>query len=144
MQPTDAALAEASALASRFDPFRDPYLADPYIFFAEARAATPVFYSPELNYWIVTRYADVRHVFQTPKLFSAANALSPIKPLCPVAQTILAERRFSAAPVLTNSDPPAHTRVRRLANIAFTPRRVATMESFIRELATRFTRERFV
>ena len=67
---------EAAELASRFDPFRDPYLADPYLFFAEARAASPVFYSPELNYWIVTRYVDVRHVFQTPKLFSAANALS--------------------------------------------------------------------
>ena len=144
MQPTDAALAEASALASRFDPFRDPYLADPYLFFAEARPASAVFYSPKLDYWIVTRYADVRHVFQSPKSFSAANALSPIKPVCPAAQTILAEGRFSADPVLTNSDPPAHTRVRRLANIAFTPRRVATMESFIRELAARFTRERFV
>jgi hypothetical protein len=27
----------------KFDPFHDPYLADPYPFFAEARAATPVF-----------------------------------------------------------------------------------------------------
>src|SRR5258708_32605104 len=135
---------EAAELASRFDPFRDPYLADPYQFFAEARAASPVFYSPELDYWIVTRYVDVRHVFQTPKLFSAANALSPIKPVCAQAQTILSQGRFSADPVLTNSDPPAHTRVRRLANIAFTPRRVAAMESFIRELAARFTRERFV
>ena len=135
---------EAAELASRFDPFRDPYLADPYQFFAEARAASPVFYSPELNYWIVTRYVDVRHVFQTPKLFSAANALSPIKPLCPAAQTILSQGRFSADPVLTNSDPPAHTRVRRLANIAFTPRRVAAMESFIREITARLTREHFV
>ncbi len=135
---------EAAELASRFDPFRDPYLADPYQFFVEARGASPVFYSPELNYWIVTRYVDVRHVFQTPKLFSAANALSPIKPVCAQAQTILSQGRFSADPVLTNSDPPAHTRVRRLANIAFTPRRVAAMESFIREITARLTREHFV
>jgi hypothetical protein len=40
----------------RFDPFHDPYLADPYPFFGEARAATPVFYSPGLDYWVVTRY----------------------------------------------------------------------------------------
>jgi len=139
-----AALASAAELASRFDPFRDPYLGDPYPFFAEARAACPIFYSPALDYWIVTRYADVRRIFQAPKLFSAANALSPISPLCPQAQSILAQGRFSADPVLTNADPPAHTRVRRLANIAFTPRRVATMESFIRELTTRFMRERFV
>ena len=131
-------------LASRFDPFRDPYLADPYVFFAEARAAGPVFYDAALDYWIVTRHADVRRVLQTPKLFSAANALAPLSPLCPHAQSILTQASFSADPVLTNADPPAHTRVRRLANIAFTPRRVATMEPFVRELAQRFMRERFL
>jgi len=48
-----------------FDPFHDPYLADPYPFFAKARAAAPVFYSPDLDYWVVTRYHDIRQVFQT-------------------------------------------------------------------------------
>ena len=67
----------------RFDPFHDPYLADPYPFFAEARAATPVFYSPDLDYWVVTRYHDIRRIFQTPKLFSAANTLAPLQPICP-------------------------------------------------------------
>ena len=33
----------------RFDPFHDPYLADPYPFFAEVRAATPVFYTVTLS-----------------------------------------------------------------------------------------------
>jgi hypothetical protein len=41
---------EAQSLAERFDPFQDPYLADPYPFFAPTRAATPVFYSPDLDY----------------------------------------------------------------------------------------------
>src|SRR5260370_35030523 len=99
---------EAAELAARFDPFRDLYLADPYLFFAEARAASSVFYSPVLDYWIVTRYADVRHVFQTPKLFSAANALSPIKPVCPAAQRILTGGHFGAAPRPPISDHPPH------------------------------------
>jgi cytochrome P450 len=68
---------EAQSLAGRFDPFEDPYLADPYPFFAQARAATPVFYSPDLDYWVVTRYHDIRHILQTPTLFSAANTLPP-------------------------------------------------------------------
>jgi cytochrome P450 len=58
---------EAHGLAGRFDPFRDPYLADPYPFFARARAATPVFYSPDLGYWVVTRYHDIRHISKTPR-----------------------------------------------------------------------------
>jgi len=57
----------------RVDLFHDPYLADPYPFFAEARAAVPVFYSPDLDYGVVTRYHDIRQIFQTPKRFSAVN-----------------------------------------------------------------------
>jgi cytochrome P450 len=78
---------DAQGLGERFDPFHDPYLADPYPFFAKARAATPVFYSPNLDYWVVTRYHDIEQIFQTPRMFSAANTLAPLQPICPVAGT---------------------------------------------------------
>jgi cytochrome P450 len=132
----------AQGLAARFDPFHDPYLADPYPFFAQARAATPVFYSPDLDYWVVTRYHDIRHIFQTPQLFSAANTLEPLQPICPAAGHLLAEGGFRPIPTLTNLDPPGHSRLRRLTQVAFTPRRVAAMESFVREVTTRFLKER--
>jgi cytochrome P450 len=133
---------EAQSLAGRFDPFHDPYLADPYPFFAHARAATAVFYSPDLDYWVVTRYHDIRRILQTPKVYSAANTLAPLQPLCPAAGRLLAEGGFRPVPTLTNSDPPGHSRVRRLTNVAFTPRRVAAMEPFVRELTGRFLEER--
>jgi cytochrome P450 len=133
---------EAQRLAARFDPFHAPYLADPYLFFAEARAATPVFYSPDLEYWVVTRYHDMRPIFHTPQVFSAANTLAPLQPICPAAGHLLAEGGFRPVPTLTNSDPPGHTRVRRLANVAFTPRRVTAMEPLVRELTARFLAER--
>ena len=85
---------EAQNLAGRFDPFHDPYLADPYPFFAQARAANPVFYSPDLDYWVVTRYHDIRYIFQTPKVFSAVNTLEPLQPICPAAGHLLAEGGF--------------------------------------------------
>jgi cytochrome P450 len=132
----------APGLAGQFDPFHDPYLADPYPFFARARVATPVFYSPDLDYWVVTRYHDIRHIFQTPSLFSAVNTLAPLQPICPAAAHRLAEGGFRPVPTLTNSDPPGHSRVRRLANVAFSPRRVAAMEPFVRELTGRFLTER--
>jgi hypothetical protein len=47
---------EAQPFAERFDPFHEPYPTDPYPFLGEARAATLVFYSPDLEYWAVTRY----------------------------------------------------------------------------------------
>jgi cytochrome P450 len=133
---------EAQSLAARFDPFHDPYLADPYPFFAEARAATPVFYSPDLDYWVVTRHHDIRHIFQTPRLFSAVNTLAPLQPVCLAAGRHLAEGGFRPIPTLTNTDPPGHSRLRRLTNVAFTPRRVAGMEPFVRELTGRFVEGR--
>jgi cytochrome P450 len=49
---------------------------------------------------------------------------------------------FRSVPTLTNTDPPVHTRARRIANAAFTPKLVARMESFIRELAVHLIEER--
>src|ERR1700751_3980144 len=134
--------AEHTGLDERFDPFSESYLSNPYEFFAEARAATPVFYSARLKYWVVTRYHDIRQIFENPRLFSAANALSALKPACPATERILLDGDFRPVPTLTNVDPPAHTRVRRLANVAFKPRRVAAMEPFIRDLVVKFSEQR--
>ena len=56
-------------LGAGYDPFTDPQLTDPFPFFEQARAV-PVFYSPRLDYWVVTRYRDCREVLQNSKLFS--------------------------------------------------------------------------
>jgi cytochrome P450 len=49
---------------------------------------------------------------------------------------------FRSVPTLTNTNPPVHTRARRIANAAFTPKLVARMEPFIRELAVHLIEER--
>jgi cytochrome P450 len=95
-----------------------------------------------IDYWVVTRYHDIRQIFQTPKRFSAANTLAPLLPICPGAGHLLAEGGFRPVPTLTNSDPPAHIRVRRLATIAFTPRRVAAREPLVRELTAQSVEKR--
>jgi cytochrome P450 len=135
--------AEAIKIGSQFDPLGDDYLADPYPFMAEARDAAPVFYSQKLDHWIVTRYPLIRQVFLNPQIFSAANANAPLRPACPAAVKALEEGGFRAVPTLANVDPPAHTRVRRMANGAFTPARVSAMEDFIRDLVVRYCDERF-
>jgi cytochrome P450 len=125
-----------------FDPLSEIYLADPYPLLAEARVAAPAFYCDAIHHWIVTRYHDIRHIFRTPALFSAANANSPLRKPCPMAAKALEEGGFRAVRTLASVDPPAHTRLRKLANVAFTPKRVAEMEGFVRDLVTRFCTER--
>ena len=100
-------------LGAGYDPFNDPILTHPFPFFAKARAV-PVFYSPKLDYWVVTRYHDSREVLQNSKLYSASNTLDPIKPVCPYAREIM-QSGFRQVKTLTNADPPVHTRTRRLS-----------------------------
>src|SRR5215470_4679460 len=138
-----AAKPAAPSLGRDFDPLDDAYLADPYPFLARAREAAPVFYAETIDHWVVTRYHDIRYILRTPALFSATNANSPLRPPCPMAAKALDDGGFRAVPTLTNADPPAHTRVRKLVNVAFTPRRVAEMEGFVRDLVTRLCIERF-
>ena len=136
------ATAEPEKALVGFDPLGAEYLADPYPFLATAAAAAPVFYCKSIDHWVVTRYHDIRHIFRTPTLFSAANANSPLRPPCPMAAKALEEGGFKSVPTLANVDPPAHTRVRKIANVAFTPKRVAEMEPFVRELTVKFCNER--
>jgi cytochrome P450 len=125
-----------------FDPLSAEYLADPYPFLAAAAAAAPAFYCESIDHWVVTRHHDIRHIFRTPTLFSAANANSPLRAPCPMAAKALEEGGFKSVPTLANVDPPAHTRVRKIANVAFTPKRVAEIEPYVRELTVRFCNER--
>ena len=121
-----------------FYPFGGPFLADPYPQFADFVSNRPVFYDADLGYWIVSGYDDCRTVLRDHQRFSASNTLAPLVPPCAGAVAVLQQGGFRPIPTMTNVDPPAHTRTRRIAHMAFTPRRVAQMEEFIRGLARRF------
>jgi len=118
--------------ADDFDPFSADYLADPYPILNRLREHTPVFYAPELDMWVVTRFADVEEIFKDPERFSAAITQDPVYPLAPEARRILAEG-FRPTPTMSNCDPPRHARIRAHNVRAFSPRRMATLEPTIRE-----------
>lgn len=114
-----------------FDPFDAGYLADPYPTLAQLREAAPVAYAPALDYWVVSRYADVEAVFKDPATFSARIAQDPISPLGPAARGVLAHG-FGATPTMSNCDPPKHGRVRAHNMKAFSARRLAALEPTVR------------
>jgi cytochrome P450 len=127
-----------TATGREFNPFVDPYLADPYAFWSRARPAEAAFYSPELDYWVVTRYEDIKAIFADPKTFSASIAQNPIKALAPEVAQMLQSGGFRTKPVMSNADPPEHTRIRKFTWQAFTPKRIAQLEPDVRRLVTRF------
>jgi hypothetical protein len=133
-----------SHLAESFDPFNDPYLQDPYTFWMGARQEEPVFYSPTLDYWIVSRYADVRQIFMDTDSFSAVISITPLRELCAAAVDELVKAQMVMGPSLVNEDPPIHTRRRKpIRDSLVDPKRIAAMAPRIRELANQYI-DRFV
>ncbi|HXG77101.1 MAG TPA: cytochrome P450, partial [Gaiellaceae bacterium] len=118
-----------------FDPLDPEQRADPYPVYARLRDERPVFYAPQYDLWVVTRYADVLRVLKEDETFSSRVALhsTPNRP-APEVLAVLAAG-WPDMPIIVESDPPLHTRIRRPISRAFTPRRIAEMEPRIRALA---------
>ncbi len=101
----------------------------PHGTFKRLRDEDPVSWTPEVDgsgFWSVTRYADVQKVAGDYQTFSAARGIR----LEEMSEEEIANRR-----TLMETDPPEHTRLRRLVNRGFTPRVVLSYEAAIRELA---------
>jgi cytochrome P450 len=122
-----AAGCPVSRLGQDFDPFAGDSLAW-YGFMRRARAEEPVFYSPVLDYWVITRWDDVMAVLQDSETFSSANTLVAIKPPCPAALQVMGEYGINPGPSLVDLDPPEHSKQRQVFRKSFTPERVAALE----------------
>ena len=125
-------MATTCPVRAEFDPLGEGFLRDPY---AEMAGLPPVFYAPALDYYVVTRYADVERVFLDPETFSAANAQLPLIPLPPEVGKTLLDGGHRPQPSMVSLDPPAHGRLRKPAARAFTPRRVEELAPRIRATA---------
>lgn len=108
-----------------------------------AREQEPVFWSPQLGYWVVTRYEDVKAVFRDNILFSPSVALEKITPATPEVMGILQSYGFAMNRTMVNEDEPDHMARRRLLMDAFLPERLATLEPMIRSLAREYM-DRFI
>jgi cytochrome P450 len=121
----------ASPLVSLYHLLDPEVLANPYPLYRRLREEAPVHWDPYLHAWVVTRYADAVTVLHR---FNAARTPPPDRltslgmgELTPIAELMVRQMLFL--------DPPAHGRVRRLASVAFTPRRVARLRQHIQQIA---------
>jgi cytochrome P450 len=114
----------------------DPeFVADPYAQCPEL-LENPVFYAPDLDAYVVSRYRDIDAMLPDTDNYSSSNTASPIKPPAPEALQALADRGYSLRPNLINADPPRHTYVRKFVADAISPRRLRALEPIVRDWAT--------
>jgi len=111
------------------------YKADPYPVYAELRASAPVrrITLNTMPAWLVTRYEDVRRLLADPRLSNSLDNLSP--QLAAAGAWVLGERMMGLDRNLLRSDPPTHTRLRRLVSKAFTPGRIERLRPRVQQMA---------
>ncbi|MEG0199174.1 MAG: cytochrome P450, partial [Comamonas sp.] len=129
--------------AAEFNPFGDAYQQDPPEYVRWAREQEPVFFSPQLGYWVVTRFDDIKAIFRDNLTFSPSIALEKITPTGDEANAVLAGYGFALNRTLVNEDEPAHMPRRRALMAPFTPEALKHHEPMVRELAREYV-DRFI
>jgi cytochrome P450 len=104
--------------------------ADPYTLHRQIREIAPV-YKSGMGYWIVTRHEDVNAVLRSPKVGRFVHQFMEGK-YDGEWDDHAALRRLSSSLLWSNGKD--HTRLRKLVNHAFTPRRVQEMTPVIEQL----------
>lgn len=113
-------------------------LSAPHAKWMELREDHPVFQDPETGYWIVTRHADIKVVFDDWKTFSSENAQAPMRPMCDAGKQIMKDGGFTVYSGLSARVPPDHTRIRKIAQSAFGPRRFKAIQPKIEAIVDRY------
>jgi cytochrome P450 len=98
------------------------YTTDPPPLYARLRAEAPVAWNEERGFWAVARHADVSAIENDHDTFCAGRGILVDE----IGTT------YASPPTMMHSDPPVHTRYRRLVQPAFKPSVARGLEPVIR------------
>jgi cytochrome P450 len=108
-----------------WDPFDTAIDLDPHPLWRRMRDELPVYRNERFDFFALSRYADVEAAHLDHETFSSAHG---------TVLELMTPEPFPSAQIMIFMDPPAHTMLRVLVSRAFTPRRVAALEEYVRKL----------
>ncbi|BBZ03457.1 cytochrome P450 [Mycolicibacterium chitae] len=107
-----------------FDPFSDEYYNDPYDIYLRMQDEAPVYYSEELDFYALTRHADVAAALKDHETYSSSRG-------CDLA---MVQSEEGPQKSIIFMDPPDHRVMRSLVNKAFTPRAIQAQRETVEKL----------
>ena len=108
----------------------------PFKYFESIRHLdTPVYFMPELGAYYVSRYEDVRFIKKHPEIFSNdiykhGGSIRGVD-VRNIAEEYRTENGWARVSTLQRTDPPDHTKYRKLINHAFTVARIRKMTGYV-------------
>jgi cytochrome P450 len=110
------------------NPFSYDFHEDPYPTYRWLRDHAPLYRNERMDFWAISRFQDVLSALTEWQTYSSAEG-TVLERLNP--------QYLEMTPMMIFLDPPRHDRLRKLVSRAFTPRRTASLEGFIRDAAVR-------
>jgi cytochrome P450 len=110
------------------NPFAHEFHEDPYPTYRWLRDRAPLYRNESLRFWALSRYRDVLAASLDWETYSSREGTT-VERMDP--------KLFEMRPMIIFLDPPRHDRLRKLVSRVFTPRRVASLEPFIRTTVRR-------
>ena len=131
--PVTGGTLEIKGGESRLDPL---IRNNPFPFYRALRKQQPVYYDPKLDTYLVTRYEDAQTVLRDPITFSLEHGYQDRYANGYVDELAEIMNRDGGGFIrdIIATDPPAHTRLRKLTEKAFTAHRVKSLEPRIRQI----------
>ncbi|HVX20107.1 MAG TPA: cytochrome P450 [Acidimicrobiales bacterium] len=105
------------------DPAR--YAGDPFPLYARLRAEAPVAWNAEHGFWALACHPEVQQAGVDPQTFCSGKGI--------LVQEIGTD--YASPPTMMHTDPPAHTRYRRLVQPGFKPSVIRGLEDTVRRQA---------
>lgn len=108
---------------SLWAPLDDPafYAGDPFPHYARLRREAPVVWNAARGYWALSRHADVQTVSKDPLHFCSGRGILTME----IGVT------YPFPPTMMHTDPPQHTRYRKLVQPGFAPSIIRALEGRI-------------
>ena len=112
-----------------FDPYSQEFFDNPYEVYRRMREEAPVYYNDELDFYALTRHADVSSAYKDFQTYSSSRGmtLEMVKAPEPPAQKSI-----------IFLDPPEHRHMRSLVNKVFTPRAIGELKPMVSEQIDRY------
>jgi cytochrome P450 len=119
-----------------YDLFAPEAVVNSYPLFKRMRSEDPVHYCESGGYWILTRYRDVEAALHDERLSSDKKPLH-INQLGSLDVKEIQNFLDLTSKMISEKDPPEHTRLRKLANPGFTTRAIESWRSIIENTTDR-------
>jgi cytochrome P450 len=141
-------LASVEGYGQNMSGLSDPGVQEnPFPYYAQRHTSgCPVWYEPDVDLYVIGGMEEARTALTDHESYSSAPARRGAAAVNPVAVAYvraLAERGWMRSVTLQRTDPPIHTRYRKVLNRVFTPARVRSMTPHIEEITNELI-DRFI